>query len=136
MALGRIYRFNSELSNLIKNLPESRFSSFLWSSLIQKLIKSSDRSITVDQLEQASSIMTATIFEMILILFKIGYFQDFQEVQLSNRKPRDMHGPNLYHELESFHSNSLLGRVTERPKRVRDPGNIKMILEYEPVRCL
>ena len=136
MALGRIYRFNSELSNLIKNLPERRFSSFLWSSLIQKLIKSSDRSITVDQLEQASSIMTATIFEMILILFKIGYFQDFQEVKLSNRKPRDMHGPNLYHELESFHSNSLLGRVTQRPRRGRGPVNIKMILEYEPVRCL
>ena len=31
--------FNSELSNPITNLPESRFSSFLWSSIIQKSIK-------------------------------------------------------------------------------------------------
>ena len=31
--------FNSELSNPITNLPESRFGSFLWSSIIQKSIK-------------------------------------------------------------------------------------------------
>ena len=44
--------FNSELSNPITNLPESRFGSFLWSSIIQKSIKMigrCDRSNTEDQ---------------------------------------------------------------------------------------
>ena len=70
--------FNSELSNPITNLPESRFSSFLWSSIIQKSIKTCDRSSTGDLSEIKPAYdpygmnkrwKNYLIWKMILILF-------------------------------------------------------------------